>query len=163
MEQLERRLANALGQSFLCSVGTRPRSVQLPGYCNPATGYFGAGGELRLKMSSVEPNYNGSQKKMKLLVVRKLYRQSLFHSHKWTFQENPSLTSSWVKQKVLREAQRFCPKTAWKTYVENGRLSQGLMTDSYAWCLPEWNCGTYADFSVEYTKNWMANGSLRFI
>lgn len=62
VELLERRLANALGQSFLSSVGTRPRSVQLPGYCSPATGYFGAGDELRLKTSSAEANYNGNQK-----------------------------------------------------------------------------------------------------
>lgn len=62
MEQPERRLANALGQNFLSSVGTRPQSVQLPGYCSPATDYFRPGDELKLKTSSAEANYNGNQK-----------------------------------------------------------------------------------------------------
>ncbi|XP_027278390.1 CUGBP Elav-like family member 1 isoform X2 [Cricetulus griseus] len=39
VDHLERRPASALGQTFLSSVGTRPRSVQLPRYCSPAASY----------------------------------------------------------------------------------------------------------------------------
>lgn len=104
VKQLERRLANVLGQNFLSWVGTRPRSIQLPGFCSPATGYFGAGDELKLKTSSAEANYNGSQKNWSWW-----WWESSTNSPRLThtterFKKMKVLTSSWVKQKVQRES-----------------------------------------------------------
>lgn len=128
MEQLGRRLANALGQSFLSSVGTRPQSVQLPGYCSPATGYFGAEDELRLKTSSTEANYNGYQKNWSWWWSESSTNNPCFTPTTEHFKKMQVWLVHEFNKMFSGKLRDFVPKQLGKTYVENGGLSQGLLT-----------------------------------